>query len=71
MIIRHLDPNYSGSIQRTTLRVLEEAHSLGVSPVVSANRLADELAEEQHPIWGARTRKIIDTLIAERWHEHG
>lgn len=69
MIARHLDFNWPGSIQRTTLRVLEEARARGVSTVTAANRIADELAEEPHPIWGTRTREIISSLVKGRWHE--
>ena len=69
MIARHLDTRWTGGIQQTVLRVLEDAHTRDVSPVAAANRLADELAEKPHPIWGTRTRRIIASLVAERWHE--
>ena len=36
-----------------------------------ANKLADELALQPHPIWGHRTRAIIDGLIADEWHRQG
>ncbi len=69
MVARHLDRNWPCSIQRMTLRILEDAHARGVSPVAAANRLADELAEDPHPVWGRRAREIIASLVEERWHE--
>ena len=69
MVARHLDRNWPCSIQRMTLRILEDAHARGVSPVAAANRLADELAEDPHPVWGKRAREIIASLVEERWHE--
>ena len=69
MITRHLDRNWPGSIQQTTLRILEDAHACGVSPVTAANQLADRLAEERHPLWGVRNQQIIASLVAGRWHE--
>jgi glutamate dehydrogenase/leucine dehydrogenase len=67
MVKRHLDRDWPGGIYQTTLRVLELASGSGVTPIVAARRLADELAEQPHPIWGHRARKIIESLIADRW----
>jgi len=69
MIVRHLDPSWPGSIQETAKRIFDDAHARGASPLVAANRLADELAEEPHPVWGTRNRQIIASLAADGWHE--
>jgi glutamate dehydrogenase/leucine dehydrogenase len=69
IIQRHLDREWPQGIYRTTLAVLERARAEGVTPVAAANRLADELALEPHPIFGHRARRIVDSLIADRWEE--
>jgi len=66
-IRRHLDREWVGGIHRTTLRILELARDTGITPVVAACRLADELAGQLHPIWGHRALKIIESLVADRW----
>ncbi|NRA00365.1 MAG: Glu/Leu/Phe/Val dehydrogenase [Myxococcales bacterium] len=67
MLSRHLGRDWEFGIHQTTLRVLATAHREGVSPVAAANHLADELAEQPHPIWGTRARQIIASLEADRW----
>ena len=63
----HLDPSWPGSIYRVTRRVLQSASDQGTTAVAAADRLADERAEEPHPIWGNRTRQIIEALRREHW----
>ncbi len=67
MVKRHLSRSWKGGIHQTTRRVLELAQRSDVSPVVAASRLADEMAEQPHPIWGHRSAKIIESLVADRW----
>jgi len=72
---RHLDPNWEGGIPQTTRRVLELARSMDTTPAAAARRMADELAEEPHPIWGqarsmdttpaAAARRMADELAEE------
>jgi glutamate dehydrogenase/leucine dehydrogenase len=69
MVQRHLDREWPQGIHRTTLAVLERARAEGVTPVDAANRLADELAREPHPIFGHRARQIVDSLLADRWEQ--
>ncbi len=66
-ITRHLGRDWDRSVYRTTRRVLERAKTDGVTPARAANALADELGAEPHPIWGHRTRKIIDGIRAGDW----
>lgn len=67
MVKRHLGRDWNGSIYRTTRRVLELARDSRVTPIVAARRLADELSEQPHPIWGHRALKIIESLVADHW----
>ena len=69
-IRRHLDPACPIGIHATVLRVLESARDSDVTPVVAANRLADELAEQPHPVWGPRVREIVASLVADGWDRH-
>ncbi len=64
---RHLDRSWEGGIYRTALEIFERARALGTTPSAEANRLADEQAEQPHPIWGPRSQRIIDSLLADRW----
>jgi glutamate dehydrogenase/leucine dehydrogenase len=68
-IERHLDASWEHSIQAVTKRVLAEAKREKIPPVVAANRLADALCEQPHPLWGPRTREIVAALVRDRWHE--
>ncbi len=64
---RHLGRDWEESVYNVTLRVLERARARGTTPIVTANELADERAREAHPLWGHRTRQIIDSLVADHW----
>jgi glutamate dehydrogenase/leucine dehydrogenase len=66
-ILRHLGRDWPGSIYNLTRRVLEEARDQGTTPVEAADRLADQLSEECHPVWGHRTRQILDSLLTGGW----
>ena len=67
MVQRHLGRTWRGGIHLTTQRVLEMSKSSGVTPSEAATRIADELADEPHPIWGHRSRYIVESLVADRW----
>lgn len=62
---RHLDPAWEASIPATVRRVLAQARAEGVPPLEAAERLADALAEEPHPIWGHRAAAIVASLARE------
>lgn len=66
-ILRHLDPEWPNAIYPMTLRVLELAERCATTPSAAALRLADELAEEPHPLWPGRGRAIIEALLADDW----
>jgi glutamate dehydrogenase/leucine dehydrogenase len=67
-IERHFGRDWDNSVFVITRRALELATSEGITTAAAANRLADELSLQPHPIWGHRTRAIIDGLVADRWH---
>lgn len=66
---RHLDPVVEDSIPSLVRRILAEACAAGETTVSVANRLADARLDEPHPLWGHRTRAIIDSLVKDRWEE--
>ncbi len=68
-IQRHFGSDWDNALFVITQRVLGRAVEESVTPAVAANRLADELAREPHPLWPGRSRQIIDGLITDRWHE--
>jgi glutamate dehydrogenase/leucine dehydrogenase len=66
-IERHYDRNWSGSVYRVTQAVLRRAESAGITSTEAANLLADELADEPHPIFPERTAAIVQSLIRHGW----
>jgi glutamate dehydrogenase/leucine dehydrogenase len=70
-IARHFDPSWEDSVQSVTQRVLTRAAEDGCPPTQAANALADELSEQNHPLWPHRGARIIAALERERWHEEG
>ncbi len=68
-IERHLEQNWNHSIYQTTLKVLSESKKTGKPTGNVAVHLADKLSKENHPIFGHRGEKIIESLIINKWHE--
>ncbi len=66
---KHLSTDWEYSVYQTTLRVLGESRKTGDPPAQVAIRQADELSLQPHPIFGHRGKQIIDSLVADRWHE--
>ena len=66
-IERHFDSAWEGSIPNVTREVFELAKRKGVTTTSAANRLADERAQQPHPIWGHRTATLIDRLMTANW----
>jgi len=67
VIMRHYDPAWENSVYRVTRSVLERAERAGITSTEAANALADELAEQPHPIFPDRTAQIITGLMASGW----
>lgn len=66
---RHLSRDWEQSIFQTALRVLHESKASGEPPAKVATRQADVLSLQNHPIFGHRGQQIINSLVANRWHE--
>jgi len=66
---KHLSREWEHSIHQTTLRVLKESRETGDPPAKVAIRMADELSLKPHPIFGHRGKQIIESLVADKWHE--
>ena len=68
-IEKHLLYNWKHSIYQTTLRVLNESKKKNKPTAEVAVSLADKLSKENHPIFGHRGQQIIDSLVANKWHQ--
>jgi glutamate dehydrogenase (NAD(P)+) len=68
-IERHLGRDWENSVFVITKRVLQRASDEKVTPAAAARALADELAEQDHPLWPGRARQIMAGLVESRWHE--
>jgi glutamate dehydrogenase/leucine dehydrogenase len=66
-IERHFERSWSSSVHQVTCRVLSRAKEEGITPTQAANRLADELTLEPHPIFGYRSKTIIRQLFDGGW----
>ena len=66
-IFRHFDPAYAGSVHRVTQAVLRRAAASNTTSSAAANALADELAEQPHPIFPDRGVAIIRSLLEQGW----
>ncbi|MFQ5648671.1 MAG: Glu/Leu/Phe/Val dehydrogenase dimerization domain-containing protein [bacterium] len=69
VIARQLSKEWQNSVYQTALRVLRRSQSSGEPPAKVAIELADELSLQPHPIFGHRGQQIIDSLVADHWHE--
>ncbi len=67
-IERHFGREWENSVFVITRRALQMAEREGLTTSAAAIRLADDLARVEHPIWGHRSRAIIDDLVARSWH---
>ena len=70
-IYRHLDRDEPTGVFQRSLQVFERARQSGRPPAFEAQDLADELAEELHPIWGHRGQLIIRDLVESGWAHRG
>eukprot|EP00742_Colponemidia_sp_Colp-10_P006406 GILJ01006864.1.p1 GENE.GILJ01006864.1~~GILJ01006864.1.p1 ORF type:complete len:396 (+),score=51.31 GILJ01006864.1:337-1524(+) len=67
-IQRHFGRTWSNSVFNITSQVLRLAEEDQCTTTEAANRLADQLANEQHPIWPNRAQDIVSGLIRDQWH---
>jgi len=67
-IERHFGRDWENALFVITGKVIERAKSEGITTSDAANAIADELSDQPHPVWGHRSRTLIDALVRERWH---
>jgi len=63
----HFGTHWDNAIYNIVSKTLELASQKAISPDLAACEIADELAKKPHPIWGHRTKLIINSLIQDRW----
>jgi len=68
-IERHFGRDWDNALFVITKRVIDRAKAEGTTTSEAANAIADELSDHPHPIWGHRSRAIIDALVGEKWQQ--
>lgn len=66
-ISRHFSRDWESSVYNVTRDVLRRALEEKTTPARAANKLADELMQQPHPIWGHRSKDIVHALLKEQW----
>jgi glutamate dehydrogenase/leucine dehydrogenase len=66
-IERHFGRSWDNSVYAITTQVLDRAAREGITTAAAANALADEAGRVPHPIWGHRSRAILDSLVRDGW----
>jgi glutamate dehydrogenase/leucine dehydrogenase len=57
----------AGKVYQDTLDIFERARRLGITTAAAADQLADEAAQETHPLFGMRGRRILEYLLKGDW----
>ena len=68
-IARHFSRDWESSVFNVTRDVLRRALDENTTPARAANKLADELMQHPHPIWGHRSKEIVHALLKEGWDQ--
>ncbi|HVU01803.1 MAG TPA: Glu/Leu/Phe/Val dehydrogenase dimerization domain-containing protein [Polyangiaceae bacterium] len=68
-IVRHFGRTWENAVYVVTRRILREADETGKTPAEAANRLADALAAEPHPVFPHRGKALVEALVRERWED--
>ncbi|HEX2880062.1 MAG TPA: Glu/Leu/Phe/Val dehydrogenase dimerization domain-containing protein [Polyangiaceae bacterium] len=66
-ITRHFSRDWESSVFNVTRDVLRRALEESTTPARAANKLADELMQQPHPVWGHRNKDIVQALLKEQW----
>ena len=66
-IERHFEKEWKHSIFNTTMNVLNESKNKNIGSDEAAKKIADQLQEEEHPIFGHRGIKIIQSILKSNW----
>ncbi|PIK58032.1 putative glutamate dehydrogenase A-like [Apostichopus japonicus] len=67
-IERHFGRDWENSVFLMTKATIAKADKDGISTHEAANRIADELSLQLHPIWPNRSKEIIESLVNAKWH---
>ncbi len=68
-IHRHLDREWSNAVYVLARRVISETMGTEVNAYQKSLAIAQENMEQPHPIWGNRSRLIIQSLLKNGWAE--
>ena len=68
-IERHLGKSYENGIYIMVHKVFGKSDGDNIPTGEAANIIADELMMNEHPIWGHRPWKIIESLVENKWHK--
>ena len=69
LIELHFSKDWEHSIYNRTKQVLNESKKTNKPTSEIALELADKLSKENHPIFGHRGKKIIDSLVENKWEQ--
>jgi glutamate dehydrogenase/leucine dehydrogenase len=69
LIENHFSRDWKYSVHQMVMQVLSESEKASLPPAIIANKIADKLSLENHPIMGHRSQKIIDSLVENEWHK--
>ncbi len=69
-IEKHLSKDWEYSVYQMTLNVLKQSEKENIHTAAIANKVADELSEVDHPIFGHRGLKIIKSLVENNWEKN-
>ncbi len=64
----HLSYTDPRSVFKRTIEIFDQAKRNKTNPVVEADKLADKLVQEHHPIYGHRSQLIINSLVRDKWY---
>lgn len=67
----HLGSDWEQSVYNTVRSMLALSKSTGLTPDKAACEMADKLSRVPHPIWGHRSKLIIEGLLADDWANKG
>jgi len=66
-INRHYDRSWKHSIFQTAMQVFSESKNKSKPTGEIALNIAEKLSLENHPIFGHRGEKIIESLVKNKW----
>ncbi len=69
-IEQHLQKDWNYGVYQTTLSVLKEAKETNQPTSKVAIKQATEMSMQEHPVFGHRSLKIIQSLVKNKWFEN-